>query len=101
MNIYNNFCYADMTALLNAVVSEPVQISGTDIVYPSLVSTSGNSATFSTVLGNYTRTFTECSSVGPLVNNTNMTVADAAQISGAVIAIWAIAYSIKVLRRAL
>ncbi len=101
MNIYNNFCYADMTALLNAVLSEPVQISGTDIVYPALVSTSGNSATFSTVLGSYTRTFTECASVGPLVTESNMSVSDAVQLSGAVVAVWAIAYSIKVLRRAL
>lgn len=101
MNLYNGFCYSDMTALINHIISEPVQVSGTDIIYSSLISTSGNSATFSTSIGNYTRTFSECSSVGPLTTNTMMSVSDAVQLSGAVMMVWAAAWAVKVLRRCL
>lgn len=101
MNLYNGFCYSDMTALINHIISEPVQVSGTNLIYSTLVSTSGNSATFSTSLGNYTRTFSECASVGPLTTNTMMSASDALELSGMVMFVWASAWAIKVLRRSL
>lgn len=101
MNIYNQYCYPDMPSLLNDVVSAPIQVSGSNIIFSSLVSVSGNTATFSTTLGNYTRAFAECAAVGPVVTNTMMTVSDALELSGAVITVWALAYAVKVLRRAL
>jgi hypothetical protein len=101
MNLYNGFCYADMTALTNAIVSEPIQTTGSTLTYSALVSYTGNTATFSTAVGNYTRTFVECSNVGPTTTTTMMSALDAVELSAAVTLVWALAWGVKVVRRAL
>lgn len=101
MNIYSDYCYPDMTAVINSVVSQPARYEGTNIIVDTLVSVSGNTAVFNNSLGNYTRTFTECINVGPVVTNTMMSTSDAVQLATAIMLVWVSAWAIKVLRRAM
>jgi hypothetical protein len=101
MNLYNGVCYPDMTALSNAVTSQPASVNGSAVVYDSLVSISGNSATFSNSLGSYTRTFSTCTDTGPMITNTMMTPAAAVELSGLIAVCWVTAWAITLLRRTL
>lgn len=101
MNLYQDYCYSDMTALTNSVQSQPVLMSGNNFVYPVLVSITGNSATFSSSVGNYTRTFTECTTVGPVSSAFHLSTSDSVELAWAVISVWLVAYLIKIMRRTL
>ena len=101
MNLYNGVCYPDMTALTNAVTSQPANFNGSAVVYDSLFSISGNSATFSNSLGTYNRNFSTCTDIGPMVTNTMMTPSDAVELSGLIAICWLTAWAITFLRRTL
>lgn len=99
MNIYDGYCYTTVQQIADLIVSEPVQISGSNFIYSQLVSIIGDTATFTTPLGNYSRSFVVCTNEGPLLTDTHMSMVDAVMLGWAIIAVWVVAWAFKTLRR--
>lgn len=110
------YCYPTVQEAANAIQAEGFQVSGSGIVSPFSYATLPNPAdankvsmtfsykAFSTANPvNYVNylAFPTCTSVGPMTSNTGLSVDDSIQLAWLVVGVFAAAWAIKSLRRAL
>lgn len=110
MNLFNNYCYPDLTSAASAELSSPVQFSSIGVSSGSAMALTGVDTvnfTFHITPSDgstpydltATRVYPECSQVGYLTNYTGLSIADTVEVSFGVILLWVIAFSFRAMAR--
>lgn len=110
--LFKGYCYPTVTDAANAELSQPVYSGASGLFYMNSFSTiTGSSVVFSSRYIAYsngaitnsalTKTYPLCTDVGLQTDKMPITLPDATTLFFAIILTWAMAWSIKVLRRAL
>ena len=110
MNLYNNYCYADIDSAAQAEITAPVNVSSEGILtgqsYVVLTADTVNMVYhYSPVTGlpasniNHVRVFPTCTQIGYLTNVSGLTLPDVVELSFGVILIWVIAFVFRAMAR--
>ena len=115
-NLFNGFCYPTLSEAVDAEISQPINASGNGdlFVFSITTLTLPNTATLSLKYNNIdpskgntsgtlsvVKFYPPCSTVGSTENSLGLSMSDASSLFFAVIAVWAVAWSFKTLRRAM
>jgi hypothetical protein len=104
--IYNNYCYPTLADAAAAESSGPPQAvnNGVSLTLPYTPSTSTSvylnfrykSFTSTTVNDSaILKTYTSCADIGPMVNQSGLSLADVIAVSWLVVGVWVVAWGIK------
>lgn len=112
---YKGYCYQNVLEAAKAEMAEQVYSSGSTVT--SITSITGVTQGVTAGTANlqvkqgqptgdwyyweFARVYPACDSIGPTTSNTGMSVADAVQLSWLIVLTFALAWSVKVLRRTL
>jgi len=112
--LYDGFCYSTLIEAADAEISSQTLVTSSGLMIPnsyvvtdSLINkitityNSKPSYTDSTVNFSLSRKYPICTNPGPYVTSTMMTSSDATELAWSVIACFALAYCIKLIRRSL